>query len=118
MSEWLGTGLQNRLHQFESGWNLKKSRLRAGFFYFLLRAKNRRGSPETSAPWLTSCPAKLQDDGVICSGSRFPLLFSWLWLRRPDLMGQLRISTVVESLPASRDVCGRDGREMICFLRR
>lgn len=23
MSEWLGTGLQNRLHQFESGWNLK-----------------------------------------------------------------------------------------------
>ena len=22
MSEWLGTGLQNRLHQFESGWNL------------------------------------------------------------------------------------------------
>ncbi len=24
MSEWLGTGLQNRLHQFESGWNLKK----------------------------------------------------------------------------------------------
>ena len=25
MSEWLGTGLQNRLHQFESGWNLQKS---------------------------------------------------------------------------------------------
>ena len=25
MSEWLGTGLQNRLHQFESGWNLPKS---------------------------------------------------------------------------------------------
>ena len=25
MSEWLGTGLQNRLHQFESGWNLLKS---------------------------------------------------------------------------------------------
>lgn len=24
MSEWLGTGLQNRSHQFESGWNLKK----------------------------------------------------------------------------------------------
>ena len=24
MSEWLGTGLQNRLHQFESGWNLDK----------------------------------------------------------------------------------------------
>gem|GEM_PF-6852300 len=24
MSEWLGTGLQNRLHQFESGWNLQK----------------------------------------------------------------------------------------------
>ena len=23
MSEWLGTGLQNRLHQFESGWNLE-----------------------------------------------------------------------------------------------
>ena len=23
MSEWLGTGLQNRSHQFESGWNLK-----------------------------------------------------------------------------------------------
>ena len=23
MSEWLGTGLQNRLHQFESGWNLR-----------------------------------------------------------------------------------------------
>ena len=22
MSEWLGTGLQNRSHQFESGWNL------------------------------------------------------------------------------------------------
>ena len=25
MSEWLGTGLQNRLHQFESGWNLLKA---------------------------------------------------------------------------------------------
>ncbi len=25
MSEWLGTGLQNRLHQFESGWNLRKA---------------------------------------------------------------------------------------------
>ena len=25
MSEWLGTGLQNRLHQFESGWRLLKS---------------------------------------------------------------------------------------------
>ncbi len=24
MSEWLGTGLQNRSHQFESGWHLKK----------------------------------------------------------------------------------------------
>ena len=24
MSEWLGTGLQNRSHQFESGWNLKR----------------------------------------------------------------------------------------------
>lgn len=24
MSEWLGTGLQNRLHQFESGWNLEE----------------------------------------------------------------------------------------------
>ena len=23
MSEWLGTGLQNRSHQFESGWHLK-----------------------------------------------------------------------------------------------
>lgn len=27
MSEWLGTGLQNRLHQFESGWHLNKNRL-------------------------------------------------------------------------------------------
>ena len=25
MSEWLGTGLQNRLHQFESGWNLTET---------------------------------------------------------------------------------------------
>ena len=25
MSEWSGTGLQNRLHQFESGWNLRKA---------------------------------------------------------------------------------------------
>ena len=24
MSEWLGTGLQNRSHQFESGWHLPK----------------------------------------------------------------------------------------------
>ena len=23
MSEWLGSGLQNRSHQFESGWNLQ-----------------------------------------------------------------------------------------------
>ncbi len=27
MSEWLGTGLQNRSHQFESGWNLRKNQL-------------------------------------------------------------------------------------------
>lgn len=26
MSEWLGTGLQNRSHQFESGWNLTEVR--------------------------------------------------------------------------------------------
>ena len=33
MSEWLGTGLQNRSHQFESGWNLFKRRpLRSPFF--------------------------------------------------------------------------------------
>lgn len=30
MSEWLGTGLQNRLHQFESGWNLQKARTLCG----------------------------------------------------------------------------------------
>lgn len=27
MSEWLGTGLQNRLHQFESGWHLKMKKI-------------------------------------------------------------------------------------------
>ncbi len=27
MSEWLGTGLQNRLQQFESAWHLKNKRV-------------------------------------------------------------------------------------------
>ena len=37
MSEWLGTGLQNRSHQFESGWNLElESTSRGLFFYDLI----------------------------------------------------------------------------------
>lgn len=33
MSEWLGKGLQNLVHQFESGWHLQKPvQTRAGFF--------------------------------------------------------------------------------------
>lgn len=28
MSEWLGTGLQNRSHQFESGWDLQNKKHR------------------------------------------------------------------------------------------
>ena len=36
MSEWLGTGLQNRLHQFESGWNLDKGVHNLNSFCILL----------------------------------------------------------------------------------
>ena len=32
MSEWLGTGLQNRSQRFESAWNLQPSRFMEGFF--------------------------------------------------------------------------------------
>ena len=35
MSEWLGTGLQNRSHQFESGWNLKKKTSHRLVFFLL-----------------------------------------------------------------------------------
>ena len=39
MSEWLGTGLQNRSHQFESGWDLqnKKHRKIAVLFFFMAK---------------------------------------------------------------------------------
>lgn len=35
MSEWLGNGLQNRPHQFESGWNLKKKTCQYGKSFFV-----------------------------------------------------------------------------------
>ena len=35
MSEWLGTGLQNRSHQFESGWNLKEGFAKCDAFRIL-----------------------------------------------------------------------------------
>ncbi len=45
MSEWLGTGLQNRLHQFESGWNLlieSDSDESLFFVYIFLKIRKRR----------------------------------------------------------------------------
>lgn len=38
MSEWLGTGLQNRSQQFESAWHLKKdaSQKDASFFVYMV----------------------------------------------------------------------------------
>ena len=41
MSEWLGTGLQNRLHQFESGWNLQKKRNDLRSLRFFIRESRR-----------------------------------------------------------------------------
>ena len=47
MSEWLGTGLQNRLHQFESGWHLKMKKISFScnsaeviFFFFAITFAN------------------------------------------------------------------------------
>lgn len=37
MSEWLGTGLQNRLHQFESGWNLRGKVIYTMTFFHIRR---------------------------------------------------------------------------------
>ncbi len=37
MSEWLGTGLQNRSHQFESGWHLKSTSNWKCFFIMSFR---------------------------------------------------------------------------------
>ena len=34
LAEWLGTGLQNRLQQFESARNLGSSLAKAGFFHY------------------------------------------------------------------------------------
>ena len=36
MSEWLGTGLQNRSHQFESGWNLQRESLKSDSFFIYI----------------------------------------------------------------------------------
>ena len=35
MSEWLGTGLQNRSQRFESAWHLKRGIRIRGFLFFL-----------------------------------------------------------------------------------
>lgn len=48
MSEWLGNGLQNRPHQFESGWNLEKREIcqQAGlsFLSYAIIYPSRQGS--------------------------------------------------------------------------
>lgn len=47
MSEWLGTGLQNRLQQFESAWHLlSKARLN-GLFSFYTVHSSRNLTPTT-----------------------------------------------------------------------